>query len=66
MYSVNGDVDLNLYELPPLPPAGSFDIRFGSGRIAEDINNSMQTIDMAGVTYPLTVRAEGDGYQVDG
>ncbi|GIK62048.1 MAG: T9SS type A sorting domain-containing protein [Ignavibacteriota bacterium] len=64
LYSVNGDVDLNLYELPPLPPAGSFDIRFGSGRIAEDINNSMQTIDMAGVTYPLTVRAEGMGIRL--
>ena len=36
-----------------------FDIRFSSGRIAEDINSSMQTIDMSGVTYPLTVRVEG-------
>ena len=36
-----------------------FDIRFTSGRIAEDINSSMQTIDMSGITYPLTVRVEG-------
>ncbi len=59
LYAVNGEVDLNNYELPPAPPAGMFDIRFSSGRIAEDINSSMQTIDMSGVTYPLTVRVEG-------
>jgi len=38
---------------------GMFDIRFSSGRIAEDINSSMKTIDMSGVTYPITVRSEG-------
>ena len=59
LYAVKGEVDLDNYELPPAPPAGMFDIRFGSGRIAEDINSSMQTIDMSGVTYPLTVRVEG-------
>jgi hypothetical protein len=66
LYAVKGDspdggasVDLSQYELPPLPPAGAFDIRFSSGRIVEDINSSVKTIDMTGVTYPLTVRVEG-------
>jgi hypothetical protein len=59
LYAISGDVDLDQYTLPPLPPAGSFDIRFSSGRIAEDISSSVQTIDMRGVTYPLTVRSEG-------
>jgi hypothetical protein len=59
LYAVKGEVDLSRYELPPAPPTGMFDIRFGSGRIAEDINSAMQTIDMSGVTYPLTVRVEG-------
>ncbi|RQW79370.1 MAG: T9SS C-terminal target domain-containing protein [Geobacter sp.] len=66
LYAVNGDspsgragVDLNNYELPPLPPAGNFDIRFGSGRIAENLNNSLQTIEMSGIVYPVTVRVEG-------
>ena len=59
LYAVEGEVDLNQYELPPLPPSGTFDIRYNSGRIAEDINSLMQTIEMSGVTYPLTVRAEG-------
>ena len=59
LYAVKGEVDLSQYELPPAPPGGMFDIRFGSGRIAEDINSSLKTIDMSGVTYPLTVRVEG-------
>jgi hypothetical protein len=59
LYAVKGQVDLSQYELPPAPPAGMFDIRYESGRIAEDINSSIKTIDMSGVTYPLTVRVEG-------
>jgi hypothetical protein len=59
LYAVKGQVDLSQYELPPAPPAGMFDIRYESGRIAEDINSSVKTIDMSGVTYPLTVRVEG-------
>jgi len=59
LYAVEGEVDLDQYNMPPLPPAGSFDIRFSSGRMAEDLNSSLQTIDLVGVTYPLTVRVEG-------
>jgi hypothetical protein len=59
LYAVKGEVNLDEYELPPAPMAGMFDIRFSSGRIAEDINSSVKTIDMSGVTYPLTVRVEG-------
>jgi hypothetical protein len=58
LYAVKGEVDLDQYEMPPVPPAGSFDVRFSSGRVAEDINSAVQTIDMQGITYPLTVRAE--------
>ena len=29
-----------------------------SGRIAEDINNAIQTIQMRGVSYPVTIRVE--------
>jgi hypothetical protein len=59
LYAVKGEVDLSQYELPPAPPTGMFDIRFESGRIAEDINSSVKTIDMSGITYPLTVKVEG-------
>ena len=65
LYAVNGDspnceagVDLNQYELPPAPPEGMFDIRFLSGRVAEDINSRNQTIEMRGVKYPVSVKVE--------
>jgi hypothetical protein len=58
LYAVKGEVNLDDYELPPAPPTGMFDIRFSSGRIAEDINGAIKTIEMSGVTYPLTVRVE--------
>jgi hypothetical protein len=64
LYAVKGETDLNQYELPPAPPAGMFDIRFSSGRIAEDINNSVKTIDISGITYPLTVRVENMGLKL--
>jgi len=59
LYAVKGETDLSQYELPPAPPTGMFDIRYSSGRIAEDINESMKTIEISGVVYPLIVRAEG-------
>ena len=59
LYAVNGEVNLDQYELPPAPMEGMYDFRFSSGRIAEDISSSMQTIEMQGVVYPITVRAEG-------
>ena len=58
LYAVEGDVDLSQYQLPPALPSGMFDIRFSSGRIAEDLNSAIQTIQMSGISYPLTVRVE--------
>ena len=58
LYAVQGEVDLNQYELPPAPPEGMFDIRYGSGRIAESLNSGSQTIEMSGVSYPVTVSVE--------
>ena len=58
LYVVNEEVDLGLYELPPAPMAGMFDIRFGSGRIVEDISNSSQTIELSGVEYDPAVKVE--------
>jgi len=59
LYSVSGDVDLYRYELPPSPPAGMFDVRFSSGRVAENINNNLKTIEMSGVKYPISVKVSG-------
>ncbi|NWG29577.1 MAG: DUF362 domain-containing protein [Ignavibacteriaceae bacterium] len=58
LYAVNDKVNLNIYELPPRPPAGTFDIRFGSGRIAENINQSFQIIEMTGIEHPIKLTVE--------
>ena len=58
LYATKGETDLSQYELPPAPMSGMFDIRFSSGRIAENLNGAIKTIDMSGVTYPLTVSIE--------
>jgi hypothetical protein len=58
LFAVKGEVDLNQYELPPAPPPGMFDIRYESGRIAEDLNGVRQTIEMVGMEYPIRVKVE--------
>jgi hypothetical protein len=58
LYAVNEETDLEFYELPPIPPEDAFDIRFGSGRIAENLKNENQTIEMRGISYPVTVKVE--------
>lgn len=58
LYAVNEEVNLNAYKLPPVPPSGIFDIRFTSDRIAEDLTNTFQTIQMTGIEHPIKVRVE--------
>jgi hypothetical protein len=58
LYAVKGEVNLDHYQMPPLPPTGSFDVRYSSQRIAEDLKSGNQTIEMRGMEYPVTVRVE--------
>ena len=58
LYSVNGEVNLDSYQMPPLPPAGAFDVRYTSGRRAEDLSKASQTIEMTGIQYPVRVSVE--------
>lgn len=58
LYSVNSDLNLSSYDMPPLPPDGIFDVRFGSGRFAENLNGVTNTIELRGVVYPVHVRVE--------
>lgn len=57
LYAVNDQVDLDQYDMPPSPPAGMFDIRYNSGRIAEDLSHS-QIVEMQGIVYPVKVTVE--------
>jgi hypothetical protein len=49
------------YELPPVPPAGAFDVRFNSDQLVEFYNKNLTSttefpIVMQGVKFPVTVR----------
>ena len=57
LYAVYGKVNLQLYELPPKPPTGIFDVRFGTGRIAEDLSAAKE-IELGGIEYPFTLEVE--------
>ena len=58
LYSVDGEINLDAYQMPPLPPAGSFDVRYSSQRRAENLREANQTIEMQGMIYPVTIRVE--------
>jgi hypothetical protein len=49
------------YELPPVPPEGSFDVRFASGTMAEPTGKgtpSVQSIQLSSAVYPVTITAD--------
>ena len=64
LYIVEGKADLAQYELPPPPPAGMFDIRFASGKIAEDLKKESQVIEMSGITFPVTLSIQNASLQI--
>ncbi len=59
LYTVQGEADLTQFDLPPYPPQGMFDVRYSSQRYAERLSSTAQAIEMAGVQYPVRVKAEG-------
>jgi hypothetical protein len=59
LYSAEGENDLSKFELPPSPPAGVFDVRFSSGRYAENLAEETRQIDLNGIVYPFKVKTEG-------
>lgn len=55
LFLANSNVDINKYELPPVPPTGVFDVRFrGSYKVD---NNNETVINLQGVEYPVSISA---------
>jgi len=54
----SGGSDINRYELPPMPPAGVFDVRFSSNRYAEKLNSGMVKVNISGAAYPVKISAD--------
>jgi len=46
------------YELPPVPPADAYDVRFNSDRYVEDQVTGNYVISLNAVNYPIRVRLE--------
>ena len=59
LYFSSNAQDLSKYELPPVPPAGIFDVRFASQSSVENLGTSAKVINISGATYPVELRAEG-------
>ena len=67
LYLVNGSPDNrkdlgNMYEAPPFPPEGSFDVRFASHRILEFVDADEKCeipISISGASFPLHIGWSG-------
>ena len=55
--------DLTFYELPPVPPAGVFDVRFSTSKIAEKIDTPKDIL-FNSAQYPIVLRVEGTSVKV--
>lgn len=58
LFALKDKKDFDLYSLPPIPNPDMFDIRFASGRFAEDISNSMKQLELSGVEFPVKLKAK--------
>lgn len=58
VYLAKGNIDLKIYDLPPTPPAGIFDVRYANDRNVEILNRTNEII-INSASYPITVRVEG-------
>ncbi len=63
LYVSTGDPPLN-NAIPPPPPDGAFDVRYGSGHMVESISDTRPgavSILVSGASYPLSISWEGTG-----
>ncbi|MDR3610076.1 MAG: YCF48-related protein [Ignavibacteriaceae bacterium] len=58
LYKANGNINLSNFDLPPVPPNGIFDVRFGSNRNVESMIGTKEIM-ISSASYPVTIRAEG-------
>ena len=54
-------INLDKYELPPPPPVGVFDVRFGSGRMLEVHSQNQSTV----TEYPIVISSPTDQLNVE-
>ncbi|MCK9282422.1 MAG: YCF48-related protein, partial [Melioribacteraceae bacterium] len=60
LYNVLGEnINLERYEIPPAPPAGIFDVRYGTERFAENLTETGTEIKIQSGSYPIRIKPEG-------
>jgi len=62
VYFVSGSK--NGYEMPPVPPAGVFDVRFNDGYYAKEAGDKSAILQIRDAVYPLTIRVTGGDVSV--
>ncbi|MHC1738935.1 MAG: T9SS type A sorting domain-containing protein [Ignavibacteriaceae bacterium] len=60
LYIDNEKANLSLYDLPPMPPEGIFDVRFSSDRVAENLKAGMKEIRINSAIYPIEIKTEAE------
>jgi hypothetical protein len=59
LYLTKEKSDLNRYNVPPLPPVGVFDVRYGSDRYAEHLDQNGVEVKISSGVYPIRLSVEG-------
>ncbi len=59
LYAAKSGVNISTFELPPVPPAGIFDVRFASQSLVENLGSAAKAISISGAAYPVEIKVEG-------
>jgi len=66
LYLSPDNVISGYYDMPPVPPAGAFDVRYSSGKFLEGGKESPKTIELSSARYPVTIRNQGQDISISG
>ncbi len=58
LYAAKAEISIDQFALPPVPPAGIFDVRFASQSSVENLSDA-KVISISGAAYPVEIRVEG-------
>ncbi|AFH50722.1 Hypothetical protein IALB_3019 [Ignavibacterium album JCM 16511] len=59
LYAANSSSNLEIFNLPPVPPVDIFDVRFESQRFVENLYSSEKVISFTGIVYPVKLSIYG-------
>jgi hypothetical protein len=59
LYVAKENQNLSFYDLPPVPPSGTFDVRYESDRFVEYLSHSFKIMKIAHAEYPIKIKTDG-------